>query len=119
MNQDKPSESILESAGEIFEYTKAYAQVQIDQAKLELVERSSKALSALVTLFVMLFIVSLGLFFALVALALFIGNYLESSSLGFLAVGGGVLLIGLGIYSSRRHLITNPIIELIIKSIYD
>ncbi|MCB0643681.1 MAG: phage holin family protein [Phaeodactylibacter sp.] len=119
MNQYKQSESLLESAGQTYEYLRALTEVKIDQAKLELVERSSKTVSALITLLVIGTMALLALIFAFLSLAIYLGTLTGSFELGFGLVAGFILLLAGGLYLLRRSLITNPIISFIIKKIYE
>lgn len=110
---------VSERLGASKEYAKALLETKVDQIKLEVVEKGTKTVSAL---FIFLF-AGLGvcgfLFFGFFALAIYLGQLLNSSVLGFLVVAGFVLLLTALFYAFRHPLITTPIFRRLAQNIYE
>ena len=49
----KPTDSISEAVGEVYGYSKAYFQQQLEYFKLDMAERVSRSLSLAITIFVL------------------------------------------------------------------
>lgn len=109
---------VAETLGASTEYAKALLQTKVDQIKLEAVEKGTKTIS---TLFIFFF-TGLGicgaLFFGFFALAIYLGQVLDSNVLGFSCVGGIILLLTLLLYAFRRQLITTPVFRQLAQIIY-
>lgn len=119
--KDQTSEpaSLVELTGFVYEYLRSYVDVKADQAKLEVVERLSKTASALFRLLIVGTMGLLAAVFGLIALAFYIGSQTGSLTLGFGLVAGVFVLLGVLLHLLRRPLLTNPIIEFIIRKIYE
>lgn len=115
----KDQQPILESLGETSEYVKALVELKIDQVKLDVVEKSSKVASSLLTLIVVGVTVVLTLIFAFIALGFFLGSLFNSNALGFLSVT--LLMLGLTFlfYKMRDTLFTKPIVSFLSDLIYN
>jgi len=119
INNTTEPESLLESTGFVYEYLRSFIEVKADQAKLEVVERLSKIASALLRLLIVGTMGLLAGIFALITLAFYIASLTGSLTLGFGIVAGIFLLLGILLHLLRRPLISNPIIEFIIRKIYE
>lgn len=115
----KPSDTILESAGEAYGYAKAYVEQQVEYAKLDLVERISIAISTAVSTVVvsLLFLMVLG--FLSLAGGFFLAQKLGSAGEAFLIIGGIYAVLAIFALLFRRVLITNPILSRIIKIFFE
>ncbi len=87
--------------------------------KLELVESLARLYTKVFSIFLMWIIIPVFLLFLLIALALYLGSLWGKMYLGFLAVGGIVLLIGLVILLFRKVLITNPLVDALVSAMFD
>lgn len=115
-SNEKP---ISESLGASSEYAKALLQTKVDQIKLDAVEKGTKATSSLlIFLFTGLGICGT-LFFSLYALALYLGELMGSTPLGFLLVAAFTLLLCFLFYAFRHRVITNPVLRRLAKTIYE
>lgn len=111
----KPTDSISEAVGEVYGYSKAYFQQQLEYFKLDMAERVSRSLSLAITIFVLALLFLMILMFASLALGIYWGEQWGSYSKAFLAVSGGYAALTLFLLIFRRILITNPILSRIIK----
>lgn len=111
----KPTDSITEAVGEVYGYSKAYLQQQLEYFKLDIAERVSRSISLAITVFVLVMLFLLILLFASLALGIYLGQQLGSYSEAFLLVSGGYAVLTLILLLLRRVLITNPILSRIIK----
>lgn len=116
MQENSP---ITESLGQSTTYLKSLIEVKVDQVKLQAIESSSKVVSSLLTVLVIGATAGLTALFGFLALAIYLGQILDSVALGFLAVAGLLLLLTFCFYLLRRRIITNPIISYIIQLIYE
>lgn len=115
----KDTDALLERTGETIEYLKLYAQQQVDIAKLDAVEKSSKVVSSMITGLVLGMVGLVVLLFLTIAGALFLGQMLGNSALGFLIVSLIFVVVGVILYSLRKTLITSPVISYFISKIYE
>ncbi len=111
----KSTNSINESVGEVYGYLKAYFNQHLEFFKLDMAERTSRALSLAITMVIILMLGLVMLVFASLALGIYLGETLGSYPKAFLIVSGGYALFTLFLLLLRRQLITNPILSRIIK----
>ena len=111
----KPTDSISEAVGEVYGYSKAYLQQQLEYFKLDIAERVSRSLSLAITVFVMVMLFLLILLFASLALGIYLGEQYGSYPKAFLLVSGGYAVVTFLLLLFRRTLVTNPILSRIIK----
>ncbi|MCG8326559.1 MAG: phage holin family protein [Chitinophagales bacterium] len=114
----KQKDQILESAGEVYGYTKVYIKQQLEYYKLEIAERLSLTLSSMITLVMILMVMLLFVIFLSLSLAFFLSDKLGSYSQGFLIVSGVHAFVAVVVVLFRRQLITNPILSRIIKTFF-
>ena len=115
-NQKQP---LLERAGEIYGYLHSYVEDRIELLKLETAESTAKVLSSLITSAFLAVVVFFALFFGSIALAIALGNWLGSYSLAFGIVALFYLCIAALFYLFRKSLIASPILESIIKTLFE
>lgn len=119
MKQEVDTGTLLEDAGEAIGYLKIYLERQLQLAKLDAAERSAKMMAAMATAmtlgaFAMIFFCCLS-----IALGLLIRQLLEVQlSTAFFLLSGFYFLLGLILYFFRQRLFTNPILELVIKTLF-
>lgn len=87
--------------------------------RLEVSEKLSKALAAFAQRFVLLVLFAMFFVFAAIALALYIGDILNSGVLGFLIVSGGFLVLFIFAFLLRKPLIERPFMDKIIQILFE
>lgn len=109
----------LEEVGKLTAYAQQYVKDQVEYGKLELADRSSKAIAWVVLLaivgtfsFIILLLLSL-------ALGLYIGQRMDSYISGFLIVAGIYFLLGVLLFLLRKPLFVRPITLQLVKKIYE
>ncbi len=110
--------NLLEKLGELAGYVQVYANDRIELVKLEAAEKSAKAVSAGITVVVLALLFTMALLFGSVALGLFIAEWVDSYAYAFLIIFGLYVLLGSIIAIFKKALVTNPVLTMIIKSIY-
>ncbi|MEQ8705232.1 MAG: phage holin family protein [Phaeodactylibacter sp.] len=111
----KPTDSISEAVGEVYGYSKAYFQQQLEYFKLDMAERVSRSLSLGITIFVLAQLFLMIMLFASLALGIYLGERFGSYTQAFLVISGGYAVLTLFMLIFRRLIITNPILSRIIK----
>jgi len=112
-------ESILQSAGEAFEYANIYVEKRIDLLKLESAERVAKSTSSIITLAVIGFLATMVTIMLSIAVGFFLGETLGSYSLAFFIITGVYALFGVVVYLFKRQLVTNPVLSTVLESFFD
>lgn len=101
--------------GTLFETARVYLETRLDLFKLQAIDKSSDAVSSIVsrlaTLILILFAVSL----LNIGLAIWAGELLGKTYLGFFAVGGFYILLGVLIHLFKDAWIKGPVSSMIIK----
>jgi len=110
---------IAETAGRAYGYIRSYVNDRLEITKLDMIEKSSKVFSGVVTSISIVVIALIFLLFLSVTLALFLGNLLDSYTLAFGIVSMIYLVIGLVVYFFKRSLITNPVLTALIRKMYE
>jgi len=104
-------ESIKDEINEIKNELESYVQNKMDLTKLHVAEDLSRFSSNIAVRLVMFYIGFFVLLFVSMAAAFAIGNYTQSTELGFIIVGGVYFVIGLIFFFFRGILIQRPIIK--------
>lgn len=88
---------MMESPGNhvdtVLQSAQAYGRATVELLKLKSVQKISRNGSALAVRIVLLVLSGVSILFLSIALALWLGTLLESTTLGFLIVGGGYALL--------------------------
>jgi len=92
-----------------------YVNARFDLFRLNLAENFSKAVSALLIISVMMFVLSIIFIFFSFGVASWISNIYEYPSLGYFVVAGFYLILILIFWIFRRKLIHKPIIKFMIE----
>ena len=106
-------------AEELLLQLKAYFTTEIELAKLTAADKFSKLVSNLIAIVLAATVLLLFILFASISLAFFIGELMYKTWAGFLIVGAFYLLIGIIIWITRGKFITNPIMNSIIRQLFD
>lgn len=113
------TEEMLSSAGETFEYARAYVEQQGDYIRLETSKRLAKTTSNLATVLVISLLGFMVFLFLSIAVGLLLGEIWGSYSTAFFFMTGVYALAAFLIYFFKRQIITNPIVALIIRDLLD
>lgn len=114
MENEQPN--VLES---LFERTNDYLETRIELAKLKAVRKSSEVVSSVVSKILLGVVFCFFLMVLNIGLGLWIGELLGKAWLGFFALAGFYLIVGLIIYAGREKLLKMPVANSIIKKIND
>jgi membrane protein YdbS with pleckstrin-like domain len=109
-------QNLMTKLGEISTFTQHNIERRLDYYKLEIIERIATSASTMITAFSLMLICSTVLIMLSLALAFFLSQLWNSYALGFLAISGIYALLAIFVIVFRRRLITNPVLNFIIKS---
>lgn len=98
---------------------KEYINTRLAQLKLTFAEKTSKLMAVMIAVVMSALVFFLFLVLICIAGAIAIGQWLESFWLGFIVVGGIVLIIGIILWISKDWLIRKPIMNAMIKAMFD
>ncbi|SRR5690606_1277820 len=110
---------LMSSAGETLEYAKQYIRQQIDYLRLETAEKIAKATSSLITAMIVSILVFMVLILLSIGLAFYLGALFDSYPLAFLSIGGFYAVIAAVVIALKKKLITNPVLNIVIKNIME
>ena len=99
----------IENIGRLFLEFKKYLELQKEFVKLDATEKTAVVFSAALIVAVILLLGTIALLFFAFAMAYYLGNVLESLSLGFCVIGAAVVIIALIFYSNRNRMVIQPI----------
>lgn len=100
-------------------HIKAYIQTEIELIKLLFAEKLSKILSNFLAIMVLIWLLLIGILFASLSLAFFIGERLGKMSTGFIIVSLIYLLLAVVIWYLRERIIRIPILNGILSQLFD
>lgn len=86
------------------DFSKKYIETSYQYGKLKIFQLVTVSISATVKMFLVGGFISIGLFFLAFASAVFLGNYLNNISLGYLIVGLFFLISAIFIFSLRKKI---------------
>lgn len=98
---------------------KEYLNTRLTQLKLSFAEKTSKVMAVLIAVVMSALVFFLFLLLISIAGAIAIGQWLESFWLGFVVVGGIVLIVGLILWIFKDGIIRRPIMNALIKAMFD
>lgn len=87
--------------------------------RLEISEKISKTLAALLRRILLLMLFMMFLVFASIALALHLGEVMNSTVYGFLTVGGAYLVLFFLIWVFAKPLLEKPFMDQVIKILFE
>lgn len=111
--------SLLRKAGEIFAYIEEYFDSRVELLKLQGAEKVARIGAIFISLLIVGFLVFLLFLFLLVTLVLLLGDYLGSYTKAFAWVTLGLLVLILLLIVLRKKLIELPLINNIIRKLYE
>ena len=107
------------NADEFVDQVKEYVNTRLAQLKLSFAEKTSKVAAIMIAVVMSALVFFLFLVLICIAAAVAIGQWLENFWLGFLVVAGVVLLVGFILWGFKDWLIRRPIMNALIKAIFD
>ena len=108
----------LKKIENLFDHAREYVNVRVDEAKLGLAEKASAVIAQVIAMIVVNVFFLVSLLFGSIAGALALGRWWGSNWLGFLAVAGVYLLVGILIRASRERMIRLPVMNAIIRQLF-
>lgn len=112
-------ESDFNNAENFVDQVKEYVNTRLAQLKLSFAEKTSKVVAVVIAIVMSALVFFLFLVLICIAAAVAIGQWLENPWLGFLLVGAVVMLAGFIIWISKDWLIRRPIMNALIKAMFD
>ena len=109
-------ERIIES---LFEKAEDYSKTSIELLKLNAIDKTADMVSSVITRLTLFAVTTLFIFVITIGVALWVGELLGKTYLGFFVMGGIHVTIALLIYSFRREWIKKPIRQFIIFGLYE
>jgi hypothetical protein len=106
---------IFKNVESLVAHFKDYVEIRIEQARLEVADKGSRAFAAVITTIILFLIVFLIVLFASMSLAFVLGEIWDQMWLGFLAVSGFYVFMALFVYLMREKMIRIPMINSILK----
>ncbi|WP_136667008.1 hypothetical protein [Flavobacterium sp. H122] len=101
----------------LFDKAENYVKTSMDLFKLQLIDKSSDLIATLATKIVIVLIVSMFLFFMNIGFAIWIGQYLNNLSLGFIIISSFYLIVSIFMYCFRHRFLKFPISDMIIRKL--
>lgn len=99
--------------------TKEYARLRVDLIKLELLEKMSKTIALIVTLFLSLVLILVAFTYFSLAIVHYISQYLGGIQFGYCIVGGVFLLLTILVLVFQKQWILNPLIKALTLTLFD
>jgi len=109
----------FDNAETFVEQVKEYVNTRLAQLKLSFAEKTSKVVAIMIAMVLVALVFFLFLVLLSITGAIAIGQWLESSWLGFLIMAGIVLLAGFILWVSKDRLIGRPIMNAMINAMFD
>ena len=103
---------------EVLELIKTYAQTNLEYFKLKAIRRIAKISKSLFRIVVCLICIPFCLFFLSIAAALFIGECMDSTILGFVIVGGFYLILTLIILLIGTGMVKRTVVRKLAKKMF-
>jgi predicted membrane channel-forming protein YqfA (hemolysin III family) len=109
----------FKNAETFVDQVKEYVNTRLAQLKLSFAEKTSKVMAVMIAVVMSALVLFLFLLLICIAGAIALGQRLESFWLGFVVVGGIVLIVGLILWIFRDGIIRRPIMNALIKAMFD
>jgi hypothetical protein len=106
---------IFKNVESLVAHFKDYVEIRIEQARLEVADKGSRAIAAVISSIIIFLVVFLIVLFASMGVAFILGEMWERMWLGFLAVSAFYIVVALIIWLMREKMIRIPMINSILK----
>ena len=107
------------NAENFVEQVKEYVNTRLAQVKLSFAEKTSKVVAIIIAVVMLALVFFLFLVLVCIAAAIAIGQWLDSFWLGFLVMGGIVMLFGVILWVAKDWLIRRPVMNALINAMFD
>lgn len=111
--------SIESTITRLREIAREYVETQIELLKIQAAEKISTLVATVMAYAILSFFLLFFLLFASVALAYVLSDWIGKPYAGFLIVAGLYLLIGFGVFKGRERLLRRPILDAIIRQLFN
>jgi uncharacterized membrane protein YqjE len=111
--------SIESTITRLREIARDYVETQIELLKIQAAEKISTLVATVIAYAILSFFLLFFLLFASVALAYVLSDWIGKPYAGFLIVAGLYLLIGFGVFKGRERLLRRPILNAIIRQLFN
>lgn len=115
----KAQEDVMHNIGETVEYAHQYLQKEVTLLKLEIAEKAAKSTASIITVAVIGFLGSMVLIMFSISAGFWIGKLMNSYASAFLIITIVYGVLAFLIYFFRKRLITNPVLQIVLKSFFE
>lgn len=109
---------LLSTAGETLAYAEDYLDTRIELVKLTVAEKGAESGAKLLTIVILAVVGAFAASCFTIALALWLGELMDSLPLGFVVVGVGYLIAAAILFIFREAILTTPLLRAFIKQIF-
>ena len=109
-------DELLNTAGETLAYAEDFLETKIELFKLGMVDKGTRIGADVISGYVVAKIAATAMLFLSLALAIWLGQVVDSVALGFVIVGGTYLLFAVALFALRRRLLAGPILKTLISA---
>jgi len=115
-NEKDDKDGVIEA---LFERAKDYAETRGDLFKLKAIKKAAEIGSSVISAIVTAILFLVFLLMLNIGLGFWVGELLGSTYLGFFALAGFYLIVGIIVNSSSKKILKGPLADSIIKKIND
>ncbi|MFN0082365.1 MAG: hypothetical protein ACKVOM_07565 [Ferruginibacter sp.] len=115
-HENKEREGLIDA---LFERTKDYVETRADLYRLKAIRKMAEVGSSIISKVILAVVFSSFFLMLNVGLSLWLGDLMNRLYLGFFAVAGFYLIVGVIVYANRQKILRSPIADSIIKKIND
>ncbi|MCW2119995.1 hypothetical protein [Flavobacterium sp. 7A] len=110
-------ENIATNIELLYEKAKNYAEVNLELAKLNTIDKTADVVSSLLARLLVIMVVAMFLLFFNITIGLYLGEVLGTDYLGFLVVSSIYLILALILHFKRDSIIKVPLTNVIIAKL--
>jgi len=110
-------ETIATNIELLYEKAKNYADINIELAKLNAIDKTADIVSSLLARLLVIMVVAIFVLFLSITLSFYLGDILGKSYFGFLVVSGFYLLLALILHYNRDTIIKVPLTNVVIAKL--
>ncbi|MES2240047.1 MAG: hypothetical protein V4497_07280 [Bacteroidota bacterium] len=110
-------ETIATNIELLYEKAKDYAEINIELAKLNAVDKTADMVSSLLARLLVIMVVAIFVLFLSIAFSLYLGELLGKEYLGFLVVSGAYLILAIILHYNRDKIIKAPLTNVVIAKL--
>lgn len=110
-------ETIATNIESLYEKAKDYAEINLELAKLNAVDKAADVVSSLLARLLVIMVVAIFVLFLSITLSLYLGELLGKDYFGFLFVSGLYLLLAIILHYFRDQIIKAPLTNVVIAKL--